>query len=398
MKESQMNHVEINLVSHSQMCKFLKFLYTGKVDTGDEFELLKVADAMVCPSLQHFCSILLYIRLTDMPLTTFDPVVWQFMEMSCSTNQNFPFLFCLHFISTHAPYVTVSKEFLNLEKPFLVHMLQTPGLQLEEMKIFNLVWEWIHFKKQSNISKSLEENPSMSYLPEEDPESPLNYIRFPILSKEDLRIIDTKCWEFIPSLLSETYRYHTIGKIKNGREFVTIPRFISCPNPHLNIDEKGIIYLLGKSEQGWTNPCTLGKTSVKLSTKHNSVKNPHDFLSEEIRIFGTNEEKGSWIEVKFLTGVVKVTAYKLWHGWNNGNYLLSWKFEGFNQTENEWVLLLEHKDDKSLRLKGQGVWAVMEQVTLFSKLRITMTDIDSDNYWYMMVSRFDVYGCWFSNI
>eukprot|EP01083_Nonionella_stella_P111629 327589_1 len=164
-----------------------------------------------------------------------------------------------------------------------------------------------------------------------------------------------------------------------------------------DFDTNGICYAIGSNygQKQFSNPHTQGLITITSSKWDNR------YLVELEQILGRVEQsfhclseniQNGWFSIDVGANMkIKPTHYTLRHSNQGSHYLRTWNFEGSNNGEN-WNILKRHDDDTSLNTTfGTHTWSV-ECTESYQMFRIYMVGKDSNSYWYLLCSGFEIYG------
>lgn len=162
-----------------------------------------------------------------------------------------------------------------------------------------------------------------------------------------------------------------------------------------DFDTNGILYYLGTNHltSNWTNPAEAGTVKVTSSSLMNDSVAVCSVIGRESLRCVTQPIPNQWFQIDLIEHCVVPTHYTLRHysSWDT-EALRNWKLEG-SKDGVTWVTLREHVNDASLCKKGQAfTWEIMDVDESYSKFRLYMTGLNSNQHWYMAVSGFEIYG------
>jgi hypothetical protein len=167
-----------------------------------------------------------------------------------------------------------------------------------------------------------------------------------------------------------------------------------------DFDDNGILFWLGTFQKTavYQHPLDIGL--VKVNPPKFYCGTTKQAFSHEMPPAQNWLEKGvpnSWAEIEFLHHTIIPTAYTLRHGYPiKGHALRHWNFEGRNPNE-EWEILLEHRDDTSIPGNDMNDTATfflpfkknMKQYSIFRIYQVAET---ADRSPYLMMAGFEIYG------
>lgn len=165
-----------------------------------------------------------------------------------------------------------------------------------------------------------------------------------------------------------------------------------------DMDTNGILYYLGTNEltDWWQNPAEMGLVRVEAcSLQHNSMPKSAIVGREAVRCV-SQPNQDQWFVIDFLDRRIVPTKYTLRHYSSyDTEALRNWRLEGSTDGTN-WVCLREHRDDQSLKAKGQphtwDITSTTQPAESYSKFRIFMFGKNSNDHWYLALSGFEIYG------
>jgi len=162
-----------------------------------------------------------------------------------------------------------------------------------------------------------------------------------------------------------------------------------------DFDSNGVIYYFGTNfgSGSWSNPAELGLLKVTSSSLMNDSCPVSAAVGREAVRCVSQPIPNQWFMIDLLDHTLVPTHYSLRHysSWDT-EALRNWKLEGSNDGIT-WVVLKEHHNDASLNAKGAThTWELFDIDESFSKFRIFMTGLNSNQHWYMAVSGFEIYG------
>lgn len=190
MSESGMNHITLPDIEPEEFLAVMNFLYTGELQDNSMTSpdtvlgVLELADRYQIIPLREFCLnyISKNITLECVCLLMEKAIMYSSEELKKS---------CLSFIENNTSEVFNSDCMFLLSSEALAEILKSDRLNAKEIEIFHAVTKWIEENKQQG-SQSLEEV--------------LRYIRFPLMTSEELVAIENT--KQIPKdILYEAFKY-----------------------------------------------------------------------------------------------------------------------------------------------------------------------------------------------
>jgi hypothetical protein len=162
-----------------------------------------------------------------------------------------------------------------------------------------------------------------------------------------------------------------------------------------DFDNKGIMYYLGTNgyTESWINPHDRNVIKVTASSLQNDSEPAQAIVGLSTVRCVTAAKPNQSFKITFLEHTVCPSHYSLKHysSWDT-EALRSWKFEASNDGIN-WTCLREHINDAVLDKKGAThTWELPKSTVFYSQFRIFMTNVNSNDHWYLALSGFEVYG------
>jgi len=161
-----------------------------------------------------------------------------------------------------------------------------------------------------------------------------------------------------------------------------------------DFDANGIMYYLGSQNSSvFSNPAELGVVKVVSSSLMNDSCPVSVVVGRDAVRCVSQPIPNQWFMVDLLEHSLLPTHYTLRHyiSWDT-EALRNWKLEGSND-DITWITLREHVNDTALCKKGQSfTWELFDIEESYSKFRIYMTGLNSNQHWYMALSGFEIYG------
>jgi len=161
-----------------------------------------------------------------------------------------------------------------------------------------------------------------------------------------------------------------------------------------NFDQNGILYWLGTNGKtmGWSNPCGRGEVRILSSGLDPSSADPSTIAGRVAVRCVTRPMDHAWFIIDFLHRKIKPTHYMLRHYISfDTEALRNWNFEGSNNGK-DWELIKHHRDDDSLKTKGQCHTWLVGTPNFYSMFRIIQTGFNSNNHKYLALGGFEIYG------
>jgi len=161
-----------------------------------------------------------------------------------------------------------------------------------------------------------------------------------------------------------------------------------------NFDQNGILYWLGTNAKTmrWRNPCGGGEVRILSSGLDPSSADPSTIAGRVAVRCVTIPMDYAWFIIDFLHRKIKPTHYMLRHYMSfDTEALRNWNFEGSNNGK-DWELIRQHKDDYSLKTKGQCYTWNVGAPNFYSIFRIIQTGLNSNQHKYLALGGFEIYG------
>lgn len=168
--------------------------------------------------------------------------------------------------------------------------------------------------------------------------------------------------------------------------------------PKAPMDDNGILFFLGTAmgAMPYVNPAQIDAVRcVSSPLNHDSVP-IEAFAGRECVRLVSKPVENSWFMIDFKDKLVCPTHYTLRHysSWDT-EALRYWVLEG-SLNGIDFHVIMEHKNDKHLKRKGQAItWQLPKVKSKFKAFRIRITGKNSNNHMYLCCTGFEVYGTLF---
>lgn len=195
--------------------KVIEYLYTGSIrmKQDDVLEILALAEEFGVNSLKDMCA-----KFIQDNIDTENACM--LLETSREFNCHGLTHFCLNYIDKHISRVLSSKGWLDLSEDTLILIIKRNELHLaakEEVEIFHAVYSWAKKKAKDTNTEDVAKVA----------ENVLQYIRFPLMTSEQLSSI-VEPTNFVPqALLFEAYK-HLLVPEKSEKAARFMPRAGTC--------------------------------------------------------------------------------------------------------------------------------------------------------------------------
>ena len=182
-----------------------------------------------------------------------------------------------------------------------------------------------------------------------------------------------------------------------------------------DFDEEGVIYYLGKipgPDLGWENPGGVGSSRTGMTVKRSSGfgGQAEDLLEYFVKTSScTSNEINSWWGIDFgVKYTLALKTYTLRHGRGDGQYVLTnWKIEGKLEgpldSDDNWTLLREHRDEvwSSLSIPPPYMtktWDIENVKGPFRYFRIVQLNVSSQSINKIYLAGMELYGDLFETL
>lgn len=277
-------------------------------------------------------------------------------------------------------FPTYDLSFLKtLDTNVLQAILDSPNLQvISETQLLNFVFEAVEYNK-NNIK--LVDSINCQYLPAVDMPKYLKLAEIAGLSGRVWESIRNRlCKEITPDSQDQTKRYIKFDKAKPSKSI-----------PYTNYAFNGFIKSLSISSGD--NPHCRGDVEITASsTDFGTLAN---IFETNGTIFGTVNDKDSWIQFDFKSRKIALSAYSI-RGLAGTKFhtMKSWKLFGSND-KNEWTLIDTEWDVDALNGKYHAVvFPVRPQSEPFRYLKIAQAGPNwaGSQYYNLALSQIEFFG------
>eukprot|EP01006_Ploeotia_vitrea_P045070 TRINITY_DN66894_c4_g1_i1.p1 TRINITY_DN66894_c4_g1~~TRINITY_DN66894_c4_g1_i1.p1 ORF type:complete len:243 (+),score=6.36 TRINITY_DN66894_c4_g1_i1:96-824(+) len=160
----------------------------------------------------------------------------------------------------------------------------------------------------------------------------------------------------------------------------------------------GLAHFIGtnQGQREWSNPFEDGLVQVTASTlwAGNLAQVVEPKFQRQVCF--TRNVPESWVAIDFGMYKIKPTHYTMSHRCGRITYFMrNWELQGSN-TGRDWVVLQQHKNDKTIHEKNYtGLFQVQPQDNFYRHLRVFITEKGNSCGTHALVCAcFEVWGDW----